>query len=237
MGNISRTLVVVTTVLSVAFLGFAGVTTLGGPNWGTVAKSLSPGEEKSAGYVFERSAGENPQWTVTSSSEEQIKTSAVLPDVIVAALDHKYAGLKAELDALTDELPQLETRKTNLETAIEKDEQALQAAVTERQEFLQQLRAQYISLSQQVVQKVEEGQQVEDVVAARRDDVIRLQHQLEVLKADDARLAQIEQQMLDLIRQIDADLAKARQRQQQLKSRLGSPYDGTVIDNEPSPGS
>ena len=222
MGNISKTLVIVSAVLSVAFLGFAGVTTLGGPNWETTAKSLNPGENKSGGYNFSRSAGDNPQWTATSSDEEQIKTSAVLPDVIVAALDHKFAGLKTELDALTDELPQLETRKTNLEATIEKDVQALQEAVAQRKEYLSDLRAQYLTLSQQVEQKVVDGRQTEYVVEARREDVIRLQHQLEVLKADDERLEQIEQQMLDLIRQIDADLAKARQRQQQLKSRLGS---------------
>jgi septal ring factor EnvC (AmiA/AmiB activator) len=222
MGNLSRTLVVATTVLSVAFLGFAGVTTLGGPNWETMAKSLNPGPDKSGGYVFSRSAGDNPQWTATSADEQQVKTSAVLPDVIVAALDHKFSGLKSELDALTDELPQLETRKANLEAAIEKDTTALQEAVTQHMDYLKDLRAQYVTLSQQVVQKVEEGRQTEYVVEARREDVVRLQHQLAVLNADDARLEQIEQQMLDLIRQIDADLAKARQRQQQLKSRLGS---------------
>lgn len=220
MGNISRVLAVVTAALSVAFLGFAVANRLGGPNWESTARSLNPQLNKAGGYVFSQSVGENPQWSANSAAGDSIKTSAVLPEVIVAALDHKIAGLKAELDALINEQPQLETRKTNLEAAIDTDEQALRTAVAQRRQFLTQLREQYATLSRQLVQKAEAGRQTEDVVAARRNDVFRLLNQLEVLKADIVRLGQIEQQMVDSNRQIDADLDKAQRRQQQLKSRL-----------------
>lgn len=222
MGNISRILAVVTAILSVAFFGFALVTTrLGGPNWQTEADKLRPTPEDPAGYVFTQTLGENAQWTATSTRGETVKSAKVLPDVMVAAYDHKIAALQAELNALNEEQPQLEQRKQAMEQDIAADEAALQQAVEQRKQFLQQVRQQYSDLSQQVVQKTEEGQQIEQVVEARRTDVFRLANQLEVLKADEARIEQIEQQMLDLIRQIDADLAKAERRQDQLKSRLG----------------
>lgn len=222
MGNISRILAVACAILSVAFLGFALVTTrLGGPNWQTEAAKLRPTLQDPTGYVFNQTLGENPQWTATSASGEAVKSAPVLPDVIVAAYDNKIAALKAKVAAIDEELPQLEQRKQGMEAAIEADRAALQQAVAERENFLQQLRDQYVNISQQVVKKTDEGEQIEFVVQDRRTDVFRLENQLELLKADDARVAQIEHQMQDLIRQIDTDLEKARRRQEQLKSRLG----------------
>jgi hypothetical protein len=221
MAKFSRILAVVTAVLSIAFLGFAGVTTLGGPNWRTVAARLAPTTDDPAGYVFTQSLGENPQWTATSTRGEAVKTATVLPDVIVAAYDHKLAALREELNQLNEEQPQLEQRKQGMEGAIQADQQALAQAVAQRQQYLEQLRQEYVAISQQVVQKSEEAQQIEQRVDARRQDVFRLDNQLELLDAHHARIEQIEQQMLDLIRQIDADLAKAERRQEQLESRLG----------------
>lgn len=231
MGKISRVLAVVTAVLSLAFLGFAGVTTLGGPNWRTEAAKLAPTPADPAGYVFTRSLGENPQWTATATvTGETVKTATVLPDVLVAAYDHKLAALNAELNEINQEQPQLEQRKAAMEKAIAADREALARAVAERQQYLQQLRQQYAAISQQVVQKTEQGRQVEEVVEARRRDVFRLANQLELLDADHVRIQQIEQQMVDLIRQIDADLAKAQRRQEQLKTRLEGNTDADVTE-------
>lgn len=222
MGNISRILAVVSAILSVAFFGFALVTSrLGGPNWQSEAAKLRATPQDPAGYVFTYTRGENAQWTASSTTGDFTKSAKVLPDVVVAAYDDKIRTLQSELTALKEELPQLQERTAQMDAAIAADEAALQQARTQREQFLAQLREQYATLSQQVVQKTEEGQQIEQVVEARRTDVFRVENQLQVLRADDARIEQIEQQMLDLIRQIDADLAKAQRRQQQLEQRLG----------------
>jgi chromosome segregation ATPase len=171
--------------------------------------------------VFTYTRGENAQWTASSTTGDFTKSAKVLPDVIVAAYDDKIRTLQEKLTALNEELPQLEERAAQMDAAIEADLAALEQARAQREQFLAQLREDYSTLSQQVVQKTEEGQQVEQVVEARRTDVFRLENQLQLLQADDARIEQIEQQMLDLIRQIDADLAKAQRRQNQLEERLG----------------
>ena len=229
MGNISRVLAVATAFLSIAFLGFAAVTTFGGPNWVTMAQDLAPTQQDPQGYVFTRSAGENPQWTAAATNGETVKTAKVMPDVLIAAYDHKIAAIKQELDALNTEQPQLEQRKTQMEGAIAADKQALAQAVSEREQYLESLRQQALALSKQIVQKTEEGQQIEQVVDDRRTDVQRLENQVEVLEADNANIDQIEKQMLDLIRQIDADLAKVERRQTQLKDRL----EGETADPAP----
>lgn len=222
MGNISRILAVVSAILSVAFFGFALVTTrLGGPNWQSEAAKLRATPQDPGGYVFTYTRGENAQWTASSTTGEFTKSAKVLPDVIVAAYDDKIRTLQAQLTALNEELPQLQERTAQMDAAIEADLAALQQARAQREQFLKQLREDYSALSQQLVQKTEEGQQVEQIVEARRTDVFRLENQLQLLRADDARIEQIEQQMLDLIRQIDADLAKAQRRQNQLEQRVG----------------
>lgn len=226
MGNISRILAVVSAVLSVAFFGFALVTTrLGGPNWQSEAAKLKATPQDPSGYVFTYTRGENAQWTAASTTGEFTTSNKVLPTVILAAYDDKIRALQAQLTALNEELPQLQERTAAMDAAIAADEAALQQARVQREQFLTGLREQYTTLSQQVVQKTEEGQQIEQVVEARRTDVFRLENQLELLRADEARIEQIRQQMLDLIRQIDADLAKAQRRQDQLEARLGEDED------------
>jgi hypothetical protein len=222
MGNISRILAVASAILSVAFFGFALVTTqLGGPNWQAETAKLRATPQDPGGYVFTYTRGENAQWTASSTTGDFTKSGKVLPDVIVSAYDDKIRTLQEKLTALNEELPQLEERTAQMDAAIAADLEALQQARTQREEYLAQLRDEYSTLSRQVVQKTEEGQQIEQVVEARRTDVFRLENQLQVLRADEARIEQIEQQMLDLIRQIDADLAKAQRRQSQLEQRLG----------------
>jgi uncharacterized phage infection (PIP) family protein YhgE len=222
MGNISRILAVASAVLSVAFFGFALVTTqLGGPNWQSEAAQLQATPQDSGGYVFTYTRGENAQWTASSTTGDFTKSAKVLPDVVVAAYDDKIRTQQEQVNALNEELPQLQERTVQMDAAIAADLNALQQARAQREGYLEQLRAQYTTLSQQVVQKTEEGQQIEQVIEARRTDVFRLENQLQVLRADDARIEQIEQQMLDLIRQIDADLAKAERRQSQLEQRVG----------------
>lgn len=76
--------------------------------------------------------------------------------------------------------------------------------------------------SRSVVEKTEEVQQVEDVIIARRQDVLRLQAQVEELRADIYRSERIQQQLKDLIAQVDGNLEKARRRANQLS---GKPVD------------
>jgi small-conductance mechanosensitive channel len=217
MTTLSKLLVVLVAILSVAFMGFAGVTTLGGPNWRAMAGSMKD-------YAFSQSEGDNPQWSVTSASGESLKTSAVLPEVLVGAMDHKLGQQKTELDALTAQEPQVRERLQGFETSIEADKLSLQASLEANRARLAQLQQQYEQISRQVVQKTDEAQQVEQVVAARRTDVFRSTNQLEVLRADRALIGQLRRQMDDLIQQINADLEKASRRNRQLLERLGEKY-------------
>ncbi len=211
---VSRLLAIVVTVLSIAFLGFAGVVTLGGPNWDATARSLRD-------YQFTHDPGPNGQWTATSPDGESVGSSPLLPGVIVAALDDANRKLQDRLGELNDREPQLRESIQNMERQISADREALTASLAQKQQLLKDLQDESARLSDQVVQQTTQGIAVEKVVSDRRSDVLRLTNQLAVLRADEARIEQIHQQMVDLIEQINADLDKARRREQQLRLRLG----------------
>lgn len=217
MSKFGPILVVLIAMLSIGFMGFAGVATFGGPNWRAIASSMKD-------YQFIRSDGPNTTWSAISRNDDTLKTSAVLPEVIVAALDDKQTTLKTELDELSAQQPVIQQNLDSINRQIDADKPALDAHLALQAQLLVDLSEQAANLSRQVVQKTQEGEAIEKVVSDRRSDVFRQQNQLEVLRADQARINQITQQMTDLIEQIDTDLDKARRRERQLRQRLGEDY-------------
>lgn len=212
---LSRILAVLVTVLSIAFLGFAFVVTLGGPNWEAMARSMTE---------YRITQDPNGQWTVTSADEEGLGSSAVAASVLVNALDDKINRLQSELNPLKDAEPQLEERRDALEQQIAADQAALAVSLEQKRQFLAQLQQQRSQISGQVVTQTEQATTVEREISDRRADVFRLKNQLALLRADEARIEQIHRQMADLIEQINADLGKARRREEQLRTQLGIEY-------------
>ena len=83
MTLISKILLVLVLFASIAFMGFAAVSAVGGPNWSKEKDALTD-------YVFEYQSGENPTWSVkTRRGQEQLSSSPVLAKVIVVAQKHK----------------------------------------------------------------------------------------------------------------------------------------------------
>ncbi|MBX3439420.1 MAG: hypothetical protein KF861_18170 [Planctomycetaceae bacterium] len=211
---ISRILAIVVTVLSVAFMGFAFVISVGGPNWASTARSMTE-------YSFTFAPGPNAQWTATSPDGDSVGSSPVLPSVIVGALDNKITKLQDQLNAKNNREPILQEAQQLLDRQLAADRGALTAGLEQERQRLAALQQQAAQLSNQIVQQTVQGKTVETVVSNRRADVFRLQNQLDVLRADEARIAQIHRQMADLIEQIDGDLNKAQRREQQLRQQLG----------------
>ena len=103
MTFLSKILLVLVFFASIAFMGFAAVSAVGGPNWSKEKDALTD-------YVFEHQAGENPIWSVkTRRGGEQLTTSPVLAKVIVAAQKHKLQQQNEKLDEVTKTIEPLKT--------------------------------------------------------------------------------------------------------------------------------
>ena len=217
MSKFGPILVILLAMLSIGFMGFAGVGTFGGPNWSAMANSMKD-------YQITQNTGADTTWTAVSSNDESLKTSSVLPEVIVAALDHKTGVVQAELNELNEEEQTIQQNRESLNSQIEVDKVSLDTYRDRQAQLVVSLGEQVAALSRQAVQKTDQASAIEKEVEDRRSDVFRQQNQLEVLRADQARIGQISQQMIDLIEQIDADLEKARRREKQLRQQLGEDY-------------
>lgn len=224
MTRISKVLVVFTAAASLAFVGFAAAVAVGGPNWQRIA------EEELPEYVFERTVGENPQWTAKLRGEEQaLATDANLAGVVVKALEHKNQRLQTKLngDPARNEPPleqRIQITQAWLDEAkqlAEKDQAALQQYEQQLVQQLDQLNRAIEQVSQQIVRKTQEAQAVQAETEERRGDVVRLQEQLEALQEDRDRVVAQQEQLRDRIQRLEGTRDRLERRKRQLQERSG----------------
>jgi hypothetical protein len=221
--TIGKCLAVATAVLALAFAGFALIATAGGPNWQAKAAAL---EE----YEFQRTEGENPQWTASyrlgagGSSESVGGPAQVLPQKLIDALNHKQQSQRDELQRLDAEIqgnPQaglapLEQRIQEARQTIEVDLKALGEYEGQLAAELQRVLAASEELSQQVVQKTQEGFDKGREASERREEIYRLRNQLEEINADIYRTRTQQDKLRDLLNRTYGAIGRLERRKQQL---------------------
>lgn len=216
MTKIAKILAVFVAMTSLAFAGFAVVTTFGGPDWREVAR---------APYFqhYNIVPGGAPEfiWTATRVSDgAQIASSKRLPEVLVKVMDDILQRQQAELQVLNDREPLLTTRVETLAKAKSADEQALVAFETVQRERLAAVRKQNDEVAAQVVAATNAAQKIEDQIALRRDDVSALRRQVEELKADQYRLQAVQQNLENLLIQLEGNNQRANLREQGLRKQV-----------------
>lgn len=218
--QISKILAVFVTIASLAFVGFAVATTFGGPDWVAVAQDID-------GYSFSKSDGPDAQWSATRARDAgNVGSSKVLPDLITKVLNEKAQQNQQRISELQSRLPLIEQRiaaQSQFEPvdvkALEEHQAWLLAQLTATREELQRVSA-------DAIEATNESQKLEQQIVARREDVLRLEAQVDELRADLFRLEAIRRQLNDLVNQVEGDLARASDRDQQMKDR------GLVLPNE-----
>lgn len=221
MTRFSKILLVLVLAASIAFMGFAAVSSVGGPNWQKEKETLTD-------YVFEYQSGENPTWTVKARrSDEQISTSPILAKVIIAAQKHQIQQQNEKISKFTKPI---ENRKKLIKAwesynkldreAMELKAAALNQKILKQDSELNQLANEGIKLSQQTLEVNQEASE-------RRADVFRLQDQIDEIR-NETYLAKEQQNTLrDYITRIEGKVQRLeRQKELLQKSIHGTPYDG-----------
>lgn len=229
MEKFSRVLTVLVAVLSVAFMGFAGVVSFGGPNWEAEARAME-------GYTFSRSSGEAPLWSVTrAEGREELSTkSPLLPAVIAAAIQDRTQRAQARLQELNEQIPQLEQQNKALAAMQDVDVPALEQAFQAQSKRLADAHAAIDATSQQQKMISDDIRKTEEQLASRREDVFRLELEDRVLDADVERVKQNVAVVEEQIRLIEDELDKVHQRKEEF-DRRGLPPAQPYVPFEANP--
>jgi chromosome segregation ATPase len=218
MASIGKTLVVVVFVSSVAFLGLAISATFGGPNWISEMRELE-GKEAHQGFQFTKSESLPTKWSVKrAGSDQQISSSPVQGEVVVAALKALTQQQAAELKQLQEAEAAFKERKDAYIASLPADGAALETSRKDLLATFDRTRARGSELAIDVAKKTEEAQKIEQRIGERRDDVIRLKAQLDELRADAYRLQELRTELTDQMQQLVSLLDRATERNEQLKA-------------------
>lgn len=222
MTKLSKVLVVFTTVMSLAFLAFIGVTAIGGPNWLATAQGLD-------GYTIERTGGENPTWKVTERvTGKDLGSKQYLPQAIKAAQDDRIQAQQQRLTALDEEINRAKQAKEAEEPVSKVDEEGIQSRFAELEKTLGDLDAEILKLTREGTEQAQQAEALRAEAAARRDDVARLQTELTQVRTDryriDEQITQLHRRLIRLHGQID----RAARRQEQLRGESTPGYDSAA---------
>lgn len=216
--TIGKVLAVITTFLSVAFLGFAFAAKIAGPNWEAQAASLQ-------NYVIEKTVTEKETtYTVKRKSAEKegeagfTKSSKVLADVILAALNDELKELETKTAALQPQLAPLEARLKEVTAHQGVDRKAMDQREQELTADFQKVAKQIQDLSVEGDKVAQEALTVWAEEELRREDVYRYRNHLEELEVDRFQLLEQKKRLQDELSRLRGVLARLQRRHDQLET-------------------
>ncbi len=220
MTKMSKVLAVLIAALSLAFMAFAGAAFVGGPNWvaESEAEDLKP-------FRFDKEVNAQDgkvTWSVSSivgtpeDTKAPLKKSAVLADTIIAARKKLSTDQKAAIGKITEQIPGEQNNLDRIRIVLGKDNDALK-------EFRNNLKkdvAQHWELaedqSKQIVSASQETQAKQIESGNRREDIVRLKTQLDVLRADLYQAEKHQVTLRDLLYRLQAKVAAAQRTREKL---------------------
>lgn len=215
MTKISKLLAVLVSAACFAFLGFALVLFVGGPNWQALSRAEDLGN-----YAFDRTTSEPPQWTVKRKRPEGNVGTATgsLAEAIIAARKDLDQRQKADIKAASDKLPGLEDELKQVRTRLSADRNALQAREKWLGEQYEALRSRQQEVSAETVKTTKAVHDALQTAKSRREDALRLQNQLEEIAVDRFRAEEQRRKLEILLIEVQAEIDRLERRNAGLKS-------------------
>jgi hypothetical protein len=217
MTKLGKCLVVLAVGVAFAFLGFAWVSMMGGPNWEAEAAALP-------NYAFQKSEGPAPKWSVKEADTgENVNVPAVGTQAaaVIAARRHLQQKQQAEIDRLQKETESYKQKLGQVRAMNETDVKALAARVEELVGQLAALNDKILSLSNEVVKRSQEAQALRTEVTKRREDVFRLTRELDEIRGDQFRADELQKKLHDQLTRLEGTLATLEERNGQLRRQVG----------------
>jgi len=219
MNKIAKPLVVFVAAGSLGFLAFVISLVHGGPNWDAILQS----PEFTNDFVYSTTPGERVTHVVKHRrSDQQISSSVVLPEAIVAARQKQVQELRAELTQLQQDNERRRPQVAEAQRHLALDQQALKARsdrLAEEIAAIQKTEADLLALQ---AAKAAEAQQVFKVAEERRNEGFRLKNVLELAR-NDAYVNEVQKAALaDELVRLEENVRRLSRRNEQLKSELNA---------------
>ncbi|WP_417379379.1 hypothetical protein [Gimesia sp.] len=217
MTLLSKILLVLVLFASIAFMGFAAVSAVGGPNWSKEKDALTD-------YVFEHQTGENPTWSVkTRRGGEQLSTSPVLAKVIVAAQKHKLQQQNEKLDKVTKTIEPLKKTIKNWELINQVDRTAMKDKAAELKQKMVQVDQQVNQLANEGIKIGQQTLEVNQEASERRADVFRLRDQIDEIRNERFLANQQQKTLRDYIDRIQGKIQRLQRQKVSLEKVVMAP--------------
>jgi predicted RNase H-like nuclease (RuvC/YqgF family) len=217
MTKFAKCLVVFAVGASFAFLGFAWVSMMGGPNWDAEAAGLP-------GYAFAKDA--DGKWKVTERATGQTvpvtKSPTVRASAILAAREDLVHKQEAEIKTLAVPTADYKKKLAEAKKFNEIDVKAMEARVQQLNTQLQDLNTKILELSGEVVKRSQDAQLIRNEAAKRREDVFRLTRELTEIRTDHFRSEELERKLRDQLVRLDGVIASLETRNKQLREAIGN---------------
>jgi chromosome segregation ATPase len=212
--NVGKVFVVLTTFLSIAFLGFSFAARISGTNWEGEAESLDK-------YFVEKNVNEKETtYTLKDKiNQESIKANAkLIPEVLVAAYNHESTQLNEKIQALEPLPEQIKKRQDEILAQQKVDLKAMEAREAELKQTFEKVTKAIQDLSVEGNKVALEARTIWDEAELRREDVARLRNLLEELEVDQFQSLEQKKRLQDELSRMKGVLARLQRRNVQLKS-------------------
>lgn len=191
LNTFGKVFVVFVATASLSFAAFTAAMRNGGPNWPSEVDEL--GTE----FILTATPGDPVTYSLAHRRTNQAgKTSPVLAEVVTEARAKQITLAREELTKVTAEIERLKPLTEGANAAVSADEASLKAREDVLVGQLNAISEAISRLNEQIIEKTGEAQQVRLVGQERREEVYRLQNQLELLR-DDLYAAQVQRKNLE----------------------------------------
>lgn len=216
--NLGKVFVVITTFMSIAFLGFSFAASIAGTNWKGEADALE-------NYYVETVPVDKgrPTYTVKDKvTGESVKVgSKLIPEAVLAAYTHEITQLNDKIQALEPQKEQNEKRRDEILAHQKQDLKAMEVREEELKKEFEALAKTIVDLSVEGDKVGQEALAIWEEGKLRREDVARLRNHLEELEVDQFQALEQKKRLQDELSRLRGVLARLQRRNIQ----LNSPYE------------
>jgi len=213
MTKFGKCLVIFAVGASFAFLGFAWVSRMGGPNWHEEAAQLPD-------YAIQK---ESDKWTVrdrVSGEAVTVKAPTVHAAAVIAAREAQQKKQENEIKSLKDETAAYKNGSTKIRELNQVDAKALEARVHELELQLASLLNKITNLSKEQVSKSQDAQAIQLETTKRREDVFRLTRELQEIRTDQFRADELKKKLSGQLVRLQGVISALESRNEQLRGQI-----------------